>query len=154
MSAGAAKRRVDAEVPRVLVVDDDPMFGRMMEVLGQRYGVPMTVCRGAEDLANLPMWDFDVCIVDYDLGRYGAANGIELATYLESRISGLAVVLVSQTSTISQRQWPQSIRRFVPKSLGAYAILNAGLSEYDENYVVAQKAVWGGLLWNRISGGL
>ena len=52
-------------MPRILVVDDDPMVGATIEVLLQRQGFDVTLADGGETgLAALEAQTFDVMLVD------------------------------------------------------------------------------------------
>jgi CheY-like chemotaxis protein len=52
-------------MPRILVVDDDPMVGATIEVLLQRQGFDVTLTDGGETgLAALETQTFDVMLVD------------------------------------------------------------------------------------------
>ncbi len=52
-------------MPRILVVDDDPMVGATIEVLLQRQGFDVTLADGGESgLAALESQTFDVMLVD------------------------------------------------------------------------------------------
>ncbi len=52
-------------MPRVLVVDDDPMVGQTIEVLLQRQGFEVTLADGGEaGLLALESQSFDVMLVD------------------------------------------------------------------------------------------
>jgi CheY-like chemotaxis protein len=52
-------------MPRVLVVDDDPMVGKTIEVLLQRQGFEVTLADGGESgLIALESQSFDVMMVD------------------------------------------------------------------------------------------
>ncbi len=52
-------------MPRILVVDDDPMVGATIEVLLQRQGFEVTLADGGETgLAALEAQPFDVMLVD------------------------------------------------------------------------------------------
>src|SRR3954454_15470637 len=52
-------------MPRILVVDDDPMVGATIEVLLQRQGFDVTLTDGGETgLAALETQSFDVMLVD------------------------------------------------------------------------------------------
>jgi CheY-like chemotaxis protein len=52
-------------MPRILVVDDDPMVGATIEVLLQRQGFDVTLTDGGETgLAALETQNFDVMLVD------------------------------------------------------------------------------------------
>ena len=52
-------------MPRILVVDDDPMVGATIEVLLQRQGFDVTLADGGETgLAALESQTFDVMLID------------------------------------------------------------------------------------------
>jgi CheY-like chemotaxis protein len=52
-------------MPRILVVDDDPMVGATIEILLQRQGFDVTLADGGETgLAALETQSFDVMLVD------------------------------------------------------------------------------------------
>jgi DNA-binding NtrC family response regulator len=55
----------DAKLPRVLVVDDDPMVCIAIEVCLQRQGFDVTIADGGETgMRELSSADFDVMLVD------------------------------------------------------------------------------------------
>jgi CheY-like chemotaxis protein len=55
----------DALLPRVLVVDDDPMVAMAIEVCLQRQGMEVTIADGGEaGMRQLALAEFDVMIVD------------------------------------------------------------------------------------------
>jgi CheY-like chemotaxis protein len=55
----------DALLPRVLVVDDDPMVAMAIEVCLQRQGMEVTIADGGEaGMRQLAAAEFDVMIVD------------------------------------------------------------------------------------------
>jgi CheY-like chemotaxis protein len=55
----------DALLPRVLVVDDDPMVAMAIEVCLQRQGMEVTIADGGETgMRQLALAEFDVMIVD------------------------------------------------------------------------------------------
>jgi CheY-like chemotaxis protein len=75
VQAGATKRALltrsqqaavkDALLPRVLVVDDDPMVAMAIEVCLQRQGMDVTIADGGEaGMRQLALAEFDVMIVD------------------------------------------------------------------------------------------
>ena len=115
--------------PRILVVDDDPTFVRIMRRAAEQKGAIVTCCQSIDEFAGLKKWDHDAVIMDYDLG---AVTGFELTTYLEHFTKEtIPVVLVSQSNRSDSSRWPSSIREFVHKGLGPFAILDAAFEAYD-----------------------
>ena len=120
----------DMEAPRLLLVDDDPIFGKIMTRLAEQSRVNLTCCRSLDELGQKVWWNFHAGIIDYDLGT---ANGIELIQTMEKTLGTLPVILVSQGNAISVpiSQWPTSIKAFIHKTLGHVAILEAALAAHD-----------------------
>ncbi len=117
-------------MPRLLVVDDDPTFGKIMERAASKKSAHVTYCESIEDFGALRNWDYDVVIMDYDLG---AVTGFELTTYLEQFTAAqVPVILVSQTQRVKSPHWPDAIRKFVHKSLGPFAILEAAVQVHTK----------------------
>jgi CheY-like chemotaxis protein len=111
---------------RILLVDDDPVFGRILCRVGARSGASVTFCQSLDALGGEPWQRFDAAIVDFDLGT---ATGIELIRQLERVLGELPVILVSQSREVAvpPNQWPRAIRGFLHKSLGPGAILQCAL---------------------------
>lgn len=122
-------------LPRILLVDDDPSFGKIMKRVAAKVGLlgpEITICRTLEEFAALTDWKFDIVIMDYDLG---AVTGFELTTYIEHFTKEqVPVLLVSQTNQERSRTWPRSIRGFVHKELGPLAILDAAIEAHAKRY--------------------
>ena len=116
-------------VPRILLVDDDPTFGKIMNRASEMKGVKITYCKSIDEFGALQSWDFDTIIMDYDLG---AVTGFELTEYLEKFTKeDVPVILVSQTEQKSSKNWPYTIREFVHKKLGPFAILDAAFEAHE-----------------------
>lgn len=113
--------------PRVLVVDDDPTFGKIMERAAAYLNADMVFVQSLQDLDPEKLGAFDVAIVDYDLG---SVTGIELARYLDHHVS-VPIILVSHTEQIPNRQWSDSIHDFVHKSAGAHVIMDAAFEAHE-----------------------
>lgn len=127
----ASELTAPEERPRILLVDDDPTFGRIMARASDLKDIAMTCCKSIDDLAALNNWNFDVIIMDYDLG---AVTGFELTKYLENFTDrNIPVVLVSGTKPKGGQRWPVTIREFVHKSCGAFAILDAAFEAHAGN---------------------
>lgn len=110
--------------PRVFLLDDDPVFCKLMEKAAERNGVPLTICSNLADFGRDPSHrDFDVAVIDYFLEDL---KGPQIVWLLDER----PVVLVSgnETCVDEDKEWPEAIKKFVPKSLGPEAILEAALT--------------------------
>lgn len=115
-------------LPRIAVIDDDPMFGKIMEQIGKKVGVEIKHFEDFEDFEDFETLDgFDVAIVDYQLEHM---TGLDVGRHVERFIGSLPVILVSRTNLPKSRDWPRSIKTFVYKGMGAYAILDAALETH------------------------
>jgi two-component SAPR family response regulator len=109
-------------VPRILLVDDDVIFGKIMLKIAQREQIPLTFYSSVKALGQLSHLQADVGLVDYDLG---SITGIQLTDFLERYLQEIPIILISQYRHIGSKHWPNSVVDFVPKSVGSYGILNA-----------------------------
>ena len=80
-------------MPRVLVVDDDPMVGATIEVLLQRQGFDVTLTDGGETgLAALETQTFDVMLVDIFMPHM---RGFESIRIFHERAPTLPLIAMS-----------------------------------------------------------
>lgn len=118
----------------MLVVDDDPTFGKILHQIGIQSGVDVVVVNKVDAMNALPKEHFDVAVLDFDLGP---VNGVEVATHLEK--SGIAKysILVSQSQEVGTPigDWPKSIKGFVQKSLGHFAIFEIALAAVEASAI-------------------
>jgi len=115
------------KIPRLLLIDDDPAFGKIMTKLAQRFSVALTTCRSLADLGPLRGWTFDAALVDYHLE---SASGITAIRELERHFQDLPVILISQTYKAEEDEssWPGSIKDFCRKSGGLDSLLIAAVA--------------------------
>jgi CheY-like chemotaxis protein len=109
--------------PRILLVDDDPIFGRVMTAVATALGFDVRYVDEADGvLRGHHALGCDVLIVDYDLGEL---SGVELAERLCNDLDGAPVILVSSTARSPDRDgaWPPCIAGFALKSDGVAPIL-------------------------------
>ena len=113
--------------PRILVVDDDPLFRAQVRHLAAVRKLPVTVCSSMREMQVMAdSSGFDVAIVDYyldDLKTY--LRGTDIASLLEST----PVILISNSDhgIENSTPFPKSVRRFVNKRVGINAILDAAI---------------------------
>ena len=120
-----------SDTPQILLVDDDPVFGKILSRLAEQSRVNLTYCRSLEEVGEKASWHYHSAIVDYDLGT---ATGIELIRQLEKVLEAVPIILVSSSSSridIPISRWPESIKGFLQKSLGHVAILEAAVAAHD-----------------------
>jgi PleD family two-component response regulator len=128
------KVMVPRSIPRVLLIDDDPTFGKMMMRAARAKNVPITYCKNLVEFRKLKNFDFDVFIVDFDLGE---VNGSELTRYMEQfSKEEIPTILISQTNQTDSNSWASTIREFVHKRVGPYAILDAAFEAHEVNQIL------------------
>ena len=107
---------------KVLLVDDDIIFGKIIQVLAAEENISLTYVKNVRDAYQLSNWSFDMAIIDYDLG---AVTGIQLSYFLEHYLKPKAVLLVSAHPEVEKKTWPECVKDFVNKSDGPMPILRA-----------------------------
>jgi len=128
------KVMVPRSIPRVLLIDDDPTFGKMMIRAARAKNVPITYCKNLVEFRKIKSFDFDVFIVDFDLGE---VNGSELTRYMEQfSKEEIPTILISQTNQTDSNSWAPTIREFVHKRVGPYAILDAAFEAHEVNQIL------------------
>ena len=82
--------------PHVLVIDDDPIYGRYIKKFAEKRGLPLTFIEPVLEVETLPFdHGFDVIVLDYELGLY---KGTQLAPlFCEA-----PVLIVSSTNNIER----------------------------------------------------
>lgn len=120
--------KLPATMPRILLVDDDPIFCKVMQRLAQNYRSPLTVVSSVAKMPETPDNAFDVAVIDYDLG---CVTGLELIACLREQGLNIPVVLVSGTRRAVGPQWNDTIHEFVNKAAGPCAILDAAFEAHE-----------------------
>lgn len=113
--------------PRLLLIDDDEDFGRLMQAIAITQGVKLDYFPSLLALGRIGrIAEYDVAILDYYLGEM---SGLEVAEYVERFFGGKPVIIVSGTwySDIGWKNCPQCVRQFIPKVRGANPILTCAL---------------------------
>ncbi len=115
--------RLVMPTPRILLVDDDPIFCCAFEKLASRYHVPVVTFDSFREFDNKPNWDYDMVLMDYNLGKL---NGIQFAEYIEQTVGDVPLLLVSGTHRKKSaiEPWPKLIRGFSNKERGLEAVFD------------------------------
>lgn len=127
---GEVSAQQQALRPRILLVDDDVTFGKIMKKMASKLDLPLHYVSSANELIHLPKDNFDVGIFDYDLGTI---TGVQLSDIVEKYIGKIPVLLVSSYGRIENRKWPGLVQGFIPKSQGFHAILAEACKMHEDN---------------------
>ncbi len=114
-----------ARPTKVLLVDDDLVFGKIMVEVAREEGIDLQVHDSLLSLGYLgSLQNYDAVILDYHLEHL---NGLEIATYLDSFLGDMPAVLISSGDMrdVTSVPWPDCLHTFVPKQRGYKAILAA-----------------------------
>lgn len=112
-----------ANVPKILLVDDDEVFGRTMQRYCIKMGVPLTYCSTVSQLEGFPVDAFDILICDFELQNI---NGVQLIRALSRRGTSVPVLLVSAYRDLG-RILTKTSPPFVSKEKGPEAILKEAM---------------------------
>ena len=116
--------------PRVLLIDDDPLFGGIVLRLAQAGNIILKHAKSLKALHGLDIKNsFDLIITDFELEN---VTGIQLIKILESRNQALPTILISSYSRILSRHLPLSIVYTLHKCEGPQRILYAALCLFNK----------------------
>jgi CheY-like chemotaxis protein len=117
--APAAARAKGTIVPRVLVVDDDPMVCVAIEVCLQRQGFEVTVADGGEaGMRALESSDFDVMLIDVFMPHM---RGFESIRIFHERMPDVPIIAMSGYAFANTERAPDFLRMTI--ELGAACCL-------------------------------
>jgi CheY-like chemotaxis protein len=113
-----------AELPKILLIDDDPVFRSVLVKLGPLLGLEVDAIETLLELDPFSRINrYDGAIVDLYLGQQ---DGLDLVSHLRSFFGSIPTVLVSADAGAlrrSQDQEHHGVRDFASKSMGAVKIL-------------------------------
>ena len=115
--------------PRVLFIDDDPVFGAILTRVAHagKIALDHITSSRAVDLRNVRK-SYDLIVTDYDLGN---VTGIQLIRSLEAWDQALPTILVSSYGEIPSLHLPASVLLTLHKCEGPQKILYAALRAYN-----------------------
>ncbi len=116
--------------PRLALVDDDTLFGSIMQKTAFHLGYALDYYSCLSDLDFISqLAGYDIILVDFQMDH---ANGLEIAAYMPNFISNRVVVLVSNTELgeLFGPHFPEYITEFIHKSNGTSKIIQRSVAIY------------------------
>ena len=120
---------MDAETNKILVVDDNPIAARWVELLVRRMGFEVIVAFDGEDAVHrLAARPVGTIISDIEMP---VMNGVDLLQFTRLRWPELPVILMSATSNAERRE--------AARRLGAMAFLEKPVNSYQLAALIGAK---------------
>ena len=120
---------VEGKYMRLLVIDDDPVFGELICRHGKQRGLKIDHFESLDHMGFfVKMKDYDIIIIDFKLERL---NGMEVAAYIPSFFNDKKVYIISSSSleeTLSKSPLPSHINAFIHKDKGVDEILTQAIA--------------------------
>lgn len=109
---------------KIVVVDDDPVFGALMMAKAKSSGFDAKFYLSLVDMGSFArIKEYDLAIIDFYMDQI---RGDEIAVYVDTFFKDVPVIIVSAedfTESERAKKWPQTVRAFVPKMDGVDKIL-------------------------------
>ena len=108
---------------RLLIMDDDPIFGRMACAEAELHGFEAQWFASLIEMGTFAkIGNFDVVIFDYYLE---SMLGDEIAEYVDTFFAQVPVLMISgsKVDPLRQSRWPNAVRGFMTKDTGIAAII-------------------------------
>ncbi len=125
--ARPAVELVAALEPRlsVLLIDDDPLFTRIMRRDAKGLPIDLVVCGSFDEWLRLSgRSKVDVAVVDYYLGEL---TGVTFAGLSGESVPILLISGDDRAGNETFSKWPKTIKRFINKDQGTRAILSGAV---------------------------
>lgn len=116
--------------PVMLVVDDDPSFCHLMTRLGERENFKVIAYSSIRNVyRDLEFIDFDVAVIDYDLGP---VTGAQFSNYVKRVKKNIPVLLVSSGSMEGAVSESDQVFARESKLSGPYKIFLSAIMAFDK----------------------
>lgn len=118
--------------PRLLLIDDDPVFGHILSRTADNLNLDLDVVQAVEQIGFIVgMKDYDIIIVDQYMH---SMSGMEVAAYVSSFFASKTVILISSSSVIKDGGLglPSFVDAFVHKEEGYYRVLKEAMTVYQK----------------------
>ncbi len=118
--------------PRLLLIDDDPVFGHIMEQTADHLKVDLDVVQSVDQVGFIAgMKEYDIIIVDQNMQFM---SGMEVAAYISSFFETKTVILISSSPVVKDGGLglPSFVSAFISKDEGYYRVLKKALATYQQ----------------------
>ena len=117
---------------KVLLVDDDASFGKIMLRSARLRGIDLTFCVAIDEVAKYSHETFDLALIDFHLG---SVTGVEFSEYLTRyNFGALDTIIISHSQQNISQQWPINARRFLNKKIGPHQIFDSVCQTYKSSH--------------------
>jgi len=112
-----------SQSPRILLIDDDPVFIAVMKRWAMMEKVQLESYVSLDEMGFIGLFsNYDVAILDYDLGY---TTGIEIARCTDALLHHMPIVIVSaKDRSLECADAPTCVKAVLQKSKGYSHILN------------------------------
>lgn len=108
-------------VPKIMLIDDDLIFGKQFMAAARRMNVQIEHKNDIAEIYRDPPVHPEIIILGYDLGR---VNGVQLSAYLQEHAKANMIILVIRGDLRKlQMRLPESVRAIISKDAGPEHIL-------------------------------
>ncbi len=122
--------RISSPAPRVLLIDDDPLFGGIFQRVAHTGNVYLHHIGSPNEVrAERVRKDYDLIICDYELKNLTA---LQMLRVLEAARQSLPTVLISSYLQFPKTKLPESVFACLHKSAGPQKILFETLSAFNK----------------------
>ncbi len=109
---------------QMLLIDDDPDFGHLSQAVASSFGIDLHYRAKISSSDFGKLQNYAVIIIDYQLVEQ---NGLDVARSIAfdplMPLPALVITSSKQSWTSIPQDWPQAIKRFIPKRMGVRALI-------------------------------
>lgn len=116
--------------PKILLLDDDPDFGRLLEAVAQHSGLDLRFYDSLISLGGIArLGEFELILCDYFLTYI---KGSDVAHYVNTFFSDIPIIFVSANleAVSLLEEWPDCVIGLLPKSFHARELIQSALEIY------------------------
>jgi len=120
-----------AEIPKVLLIDEDRSFVENFANLALRYRVPFQSFRSQAGLETRRTWDYDLVLLDDK--TIGRDNLVQTASRMMDLRGDLSIIVIGSEEPTRQekKEWEPFIQSFLYKDWAAGSLFNDVLQIYS-----------------------
>jgi DNA-binding response OmpR family regulator len=117
--------KADHIVPKILLIDDDIIYGALISEHAMDFDCECDVICSPDDLEFVVDSDYDLILLDYQLGPF---NGLQVAPLVADFFGRTPIVLISSNTDIAEIQTSlPEVFEFLPKSIAPREIIKKSI---------------------------